>query len=150
MKISRTRASMIPALSFFIENVYNRSNGTMIHQHFVTWRSRLATTPDTLTCIVLHGGQFTGGVYPQISSSLRLLVLSLVCPHLFVIHYRLFIFSKNFLSSAPLTNATPAFSKPSFFLQDNVDLKVIQLIIKPFVLLPNLANKTKNVSKNGW
>ena len=31
---------------------------------FVTWRSRLATTPDTPTCIVIHGGQFTGGVQP--------------------------------------------------------------------------------------
>ena len=31
---------------------------------FVTWRSRLATPPDTPTCIVIHGGQFTGGVHP--------------------------------------------------------------------------------------
>ena len=31
---------------------------------FVTWRSRLATAPDTPTCIVVHGGQFTGGVHP--------------------------------------------------------------------------------------
>ena len=31
---------------------------------FVTWRSRLATAPDTPTCIVIHGGQFTGGVHP--------------------------------------------------------------------------------------
>ena len=30
----------------------------------VTWRSRLATAPDTSTCIVIHGGQFTGGVHP--------------------------------------------------------------------------------------
>ena len=36
----------------------------MIHQHFVTWRSRLATAPDTPTCIVIQGGQFTGGVHP--------------------------------------------------------------------------------------
>ena len=51
------------------------------------------------------------GVHPQISSSLRLVVLGLVCPDLFVIHYCLFNFSKNsFLSLAPLTNATPAFS----------------------------------------
>ena len=48
---------------------------------------------------------------PQTSSSLRLLVLWLVRPHLFVIHKWLFIFSKNlFLSSAPLTTATQAFS----------------------------------------
>ena len=31
---------------------------------FVTWQSRLATAPDTSTCIVIHGGQFTGGVHP--------------------------------------------------------------------------------------
>ena len=49
------------------------------------------------------------GVHPQISSSLGLLVLCLVRPDLFIIHY--FFFPKNlFLSSAPLTNATPAFS----------------------------------------
>ena len=32
---------------------------------FVTWRSRLATAPDTPTCIVIHGGQFTDGVQPR-------------------------------------------------------------------------------------
>ena len=32
---------------------------------FVNWRSRLATAPDTPTCIVIYGGQFTGGVNPQ-------------------------------------------------------------------------------------
>ena len=31
--------------------------------NFVTWRSRLATAPDTPTYIVIHGGQFTGGVH---------------------------------------------------------------------------------------
>ena len=31
--------------------------------NFVTWRSRLATAPDTSTYIVIHGGQFTGGVH---------------------------------------------------------------------------------------
>ena len=31
---------------------------------FVTWRSRLATAPDTLTCTVVHGGRFTDGVHP--------------------------------------------------------------------------------------
>ena len=30
---------------------------------FVTWRSRLATAPDTPICVVIHG-QFTGGVHP--------------------------------------------------------------------------------------
>ena len=32
---------------------------------FLTWRSRLATAPDTPACIVIHYGQFTGGVHPQ-------------------------------------------------------------------------------------
>ena len=31
---------------------------------FVIWRSRLATAPGTPMCIVIHGGQFTGGVHP--------------------------------------------------------------------------------------
>ena len=31
---------------------------------YVTWRSRLATAPDIPTRIVIHGGQFTGGVHP--------------------------------------------------------------------------------------
>ena len=31
---------------------------------FVTWSCRLATAPDTPTCILIHGGQFTGGVHP--------------------------------------------------------------------------------------
>ena len=109
MKINRIRASMIVTLSFFIEmsitamSFYWRNDTTS----FVTWRSRLATTPDTPTCIVIHGGQFTGRDHrPQISSSLRLLVLCHVRPHMFVVHYRLFIFSKNlFLPSPPVTNA---------------------------------------------
>ena len=32
---------------------------------YVTWRSRLATAPDTPMCIVIHGGQFTWGVHPS-------------------------------------------------------------------------------------
>ena len=31
---------------------------------FVTWQSRLATATDTPTCIVIHSGQFPGGVHP--------------------------------------------------------------------------------------
>ena len=51
-------------------------------------------------------------IIPQISSFLRLLVICLVPPDLFIMHYCLFIFSKNlFLSSASLANATPALSK---------------------------------------
>ena len=63
---------------------------------------------------MIHQPLSPDGVHPQISSSLRLLVFCLVRPDLFVSHYCLFtsIFSKNsFLSSAPLTNSTPAFSK---------------------------------------
>ena len=81
---------------------------------FVTWWSRLATAPDTPMCIIIHSS--LAEFISQISSTLRLLVLFFVCPHLFVIHYGLIIFSKNlFLSSAPFTNATPAFSMLWFF-----------------------------------
>ena len=45
----------ITAISFYLRNDT---------PSFVTWRSRLATAPDTPTCIVIHGGQFTGGVHP--------------------------------------------------------------------------------------
>ena len=31
---------------------------------FVTLWSRLATAPDTPSCMVMHSGQFTGGVHP--------------------------------------------------------------------------------------
>ena len=71
-------------------NLLYRSIGAMIHVH-------QPLSPD--------------GVHPQKSSSLRLLVLCLVRPDLFVIYYCLFIFSKDsFVSVAPLTNATRAFS----------------------------------------
>ena len=63
---------------------------------------------------MIHQPLSPDGVHPQISSSLRLLVLCLIHPDLFVIfvmYYCLLIFSKNsFLSLAPLPNATPAFS----------------------------------------
>ena len=59
---------MNATLSFFIENMMSI---TAISFHwrndtpsFVPWRSRLATAPDTPTCIVIHGGQFTDGVPP--------------------------------------------------------------------------------------
>ena len=59
---------MIATLSFIIENVYNPYIYIFYWRNdtpsFVTWRSRLATAPDTRTCIVIHGGQFTGGVHP--------------------------------------------------------------------------------------
>ena len=57
---------MISTLFFFFENVYHRYIVLLysITPRFVTWRSRLATAPDTPTCIIIHGGQFTGGVHP--------------------------------------------------------------------------------------
>ena len=45
----------ITAISFFWHNDTPSS---------VTWWSRLATAPDTPTCVVIHGGQFTGGAHP--------------------------------------------------------------------------------------
>ena len=42
---------------------------------FVTWQSRLATATDTPTCIVIHGGLFTGGVHPP-----NQFVPEIVCP----------------------------------------------------------------------
>ena len=45
----------ITALSFYWHNDTPR---------FVTWQSRLATAPDTPMCIVIQGGQFTGGYHP--------------------------------------------------------------------------------------
>ena len=63
---------------------------------------------------MIHQPLLPDGVYPQISSSLNLLVLCLIRPDLFVIYY---IFSENsFLSLAPLANAIPAFSTLWFFL----------------------------------
>ena len=56
---------------------------------------------------MIHQPLSPDGGHPQISSSLRQLVLCLVRPDLFVIYYCLYTFSKNsFLSLAPLTNAT--------------------------------------------
>ena len=60
---------------------------------------------------MIHQPLPADGVHPEISSSLGLLVFCLVCPKLFVMYYCLLIFSKDsFLSLAPLTNATSAFS----------------------------------------
>ena len=85
---------MIATLSFFIENIYNR-------------------------CIVLLVQWFTNllspdGVHPQISSSLRLLVLCLVRPTCSSYITVLFVsFFKELISF--FTNATPAFSTLWFF-----------------------------------
>ena len=59
----------------------------MIHQAFVTWRSRLATAPGTPMCIVTPGGQLTDGVHPP-NQFVPEIVSPLPCsPALFVIHY---------------------------------------------------------------
>ena len=79
---------------------------------FVTWQSRLATAPDTPTCMVIHGGQFTGGVHPP-NQLVPEIVSPLPCSSGLVCHTLLFVylFSNNsFLSLVPLANATPAFS----------------------------------------
>ena len=50
----------------------------MIHQ-------ALSTAPDTPTCIVIHGGQFTGGVHPP-NQFVFEIVGSLPCSPAFVRH----------------------------------------------------------------
>ena len=68
---------------------------------FVTWRSRLATAPDTPTCMVIHGGQITGGVHPP-NQFVPEGVSPLLCSSELVRHTLLFMFSKkSFLSLAP-------------------------------------------------
>ena len=79
---------------------------------FVTWRSRLATTPDTPMCIVIHGYQFTGGVHPTNQFAPEI-VSSLPCLPTLVGHTLLIVYffkEALFLSSAPLTKVTPAFT----------------------------------------
>ena len=56
----------------------------------VTWRNSLATAPDTPTCIVIHGGQFTGGVHPSNQFVLEI-VSSLPCSPALVRHTLLFV-----------------------------------------------------------
>ena len=67
---------------------------------FVTWRSRLVTAPDTPTCIVLviHGGQFTGGVHPP-NQFVPDIVSPLPCSPALVRHTLLIVyFFKKFIS----------------------------------------------------
>ena len=58
---------------------------------FVTWRSRLATAPDTPTCIVIHDGQFTGGVHPP-NQFVPEIVSPLPCSPALVRHTLLFTY----------------------------------------------------------
>ena len=100
VKINRIRASMIATLSFFIENVYNRYIVLLFNDtpSFVTWRSRLATTPDTPTCIVIHDGQFTGGVHSP-NQFVPEIVSPLPCSPAFVRHTLLIVhFFKELIS----------------------------------------------------
>ena len=48
-------------MSIIAISIYWRKNTPSL----VTRWSRLATAPHTPTCIVIHGGQFTGGVHPS-------------------------------------------------------------------------------------
>ena len=53
-----TEQYLFMTLPFFIENAYS---GILLYWRndtlsFGTWRNRLATAPDTPTCIVIHGG----------------------------------------------------------------------------------------------
>ena len=59
---------------------------------FVTWRSRLATAPDTPMCIVIHSGQFTGGVHPP-NQFVPEIVSPLPCSPALVCHTLLTIYS---------------------------------------------------------
>ena len=66
--------------------------------NFVTWRSRLATAPDTPTCIVIHGGQFTGGVH-TLNQFVPEIVSPLLCSSALVRHTLLIVyFSKELFS----------------------------------------------------
>ena len=69
---------MIVTLSFFIENIFNR-----LIVLLAQWYTNLLS-PD--------------GDHPNISLSLRLLVVCLVCTDLFVIHYCLQFFFKELIS----------------------------------------------------
>ena len=65
---------------------------------FVTWRSRLATAPDTPTCIIKDGGQFTGGVHPP-NQFVPEIVSPLPCSPALVRHTLLFVdFFKELIS----------------------------------------------------
>ena len=68
---------------------------------FVTWQSRLATAPDTPTCIVIHGGQFTGGVHPP-NQFVPEIVSPLPCSSALVRHTLLIFFLKNLFFIGPL------------------------------------------------
>ena len=87
MKINRIRASMIATLSFSLKmsitaiSFYLRNDTAS----FVTWQRRLATAPDTPTGIVIHGGQFTGGVHPP-NQFVREIVSPLPCSPALVLH----------------------------------------------------------------
>ena len=72
----------ITAISFY------RRNDT---PSFITWRCRLATAPDTPTCIVIHGGQFTGGVHPP-SQFVPEIVSPLPCSPALVRHLLLIVY----------------------------------------------------------
>ena len=62
-----------------------------------TWRSRLATAPDTPICIVIHSGQFTGRVHPP-NQFVPEIVSPLPCSPALVHHTLLIFFFKEPIS----------------------------------------------------
>ena len=106
---------MIATLFFFIEMsiipiwFYWRNDTAS----FVTGWSSLATAPDTPTCIVIHGGQFTGGVHPAPNQFIPEIVSPLPCSpvDLLVRHTLLIVYIfKELISFISFLDATPAFS----------------------------------------
>ena len=65
---------------------------------FVTWWSRLATAPDTPTCMVIHGGQLTGGAHPR-NQFVPEIVSPLPCSQALVCHTLLIVYFFNELIS---------------------------------------------------
>ena len=104
---------MIATLSFFIENVcnrYNRSIGAMIHQALspggVDWLPPLILLRNMQWPVHWRSSSPPNQCVPEIVSPLSCLP-ALVRKALLIVYF----FLKNlFLSWAPLTNATPAFS----------------------------------------
>ena len=94
VKINKIRALMIVTLFFFSLKMFITAisfywrNDT---PSFVTLRSRLATAPDTPTCIEIPGGQFFGGIHPP-NEFIPEIVSPLPCSPAFVHHKLLIVY----------------------------------------------------------
>ena len=89
----QNKASMIATLSFLLKMfitaiLFCWRNDT---PSFVTRRSRLSTTPDTPTCIVIHGCQFTGRVHHP-NQFIPEIVSPLPCSPRLVCHTLLYVY----------------------------------------------------------